>query len=105
MENPRVKPSILSISICHVATFHTVPLSHIKFETKPQASQTTQEKKPFTFYGPHDTSLTNTEPGGQLMGTTRTHYLDEVNLVTRSPLTKNKPSPTRKGKSFNGASK
>ena len=93
--NPRVMLSMPSISTCHVATFHTAPPSHIKFETKPQASQTTQEKKPFTFCSPHDTSLTTTEPGGQLMGVTRTHYLDEVNLVTRSPLTTNKPSPTR----------
>ena len=98
-------PSIPSISICHMATFHTVPPSLIKFETKPQASQATREKKLFTFCGPHDMSLTTTEPGGQLMGMTRTHYLDKVNLVTRSPLTTNKPSSTRKGKSFNGASK
>ena len=83
--NPRVMPLIPSISICHVATFHTTPPSLIKFETKPQASQTTQWKKLFTFCGPHDTSLTTTERGGQLMGLTRTRYLDEVNVMTRLP--------------------
>ena len=62
----------------HVATLRTAPPSCIKFGAEPQASQTTQEK-PFTFCGPHDTSLTTTEPGGQLMGVTRMHYLDEVN--------------------------
>ena len=84
--NPRVTPFIPSISICHVATFHTAPPSLINFETKPQASQTTQGKKLFTFCGPHDMSLTTTEPGGQLMGLTRTSYLDEVNVETRWPL-------------------
>ena len=59
--------------------FHTTPPSHIKFGTKPQESQTIREKKLFTFCGLHDTSLTTTEPGGQLMGMTRSHYLDEVN--------------------------
>ena len=72
-------PLILPINLCHVATFHTAPPSHIKFGTKPQASQTIQEKKLFTFYGLHDTSLTTTEPEGQLMGMTKSHYPDEIN--------------------------
>ena len=83
--NPRVMPLIPSIIICHVATFHTAPPSLIKFETKPQASQTTQWTKLFTFCGPHDTSLTTTEPGGQLMGLTRKRYSDEVSVMTTVP--------------------
>ena len=76
--NPRVMPSTPSISTCHMATLRTAPPSCIKFGAEPQASQTTQ-KKPFTFCGPHDTSLTTLELGGQLMGVTRMHYLDEAN--------------------------
>ena len=71
-------PLTPSISTRHVATLRTAPPSCIKFGAEPQVSQTTQEKL-FTFYGPHNTSLTTTEPGGQLMGVTGMHYLDEVN--------------------------
>ena len=71
-------PSTPSISTRHVATLRTAPPSWIIFRAEPQASQTTQEKL-FTFYGPHDTSLTTTKLGGQLMGVTRMRYLDEVN--------------------------
>ena len=40
---------------------------------------TDEEKKLFTFCGLHDTSLMTTEPGGQLMGMTKSHYPDEIN--------------------------
>ena len=62
----------------HVATLRVAPPLHIKFGAEPQESQTAQENF-FIFYGPHDTSQTTTEPGGQLMGVTRLRSLDEVN--------------------------
>ena len=99
--NPRGMPLIPPISRCHVAT----PPSLIKFEAEPQASQTTQRTKLFTFYGPHDTSLTTIEPGGNWWDR-REHV-----VVTRTqqwrgyPLMTNKPSSTRKWRPFNGASK
>ena len=61
-----------------MATLRVAPPFRIKFGAEPQESQTAQENF-FIFYGPHDTSQTTTEPGGQLMGVTRLRPLDEVN--------------------------
>ena len=72
-------PLTPSISTRHVDTLRTAPPLHIKFGTEPQESQTAQENF-FIFYGPHDTSQTTTEPGGQLTGVTRLRPLDEANV-------------------------
>ena len=102
--NPRVMPSMPSISMCHVATLHTAPPSCIKFETKPQATQKTQEK---TFHllwpswhvtddhrtwGATDGSDKNALPW-------RSQPSDEVIPGDEQP------SLTREGKSSNDASK
>ena len=76
--NPRVMPLTPQISARHVATLRVAPPLRIKFGAKPQESQTAQEN----FSSSMVLMTRHRRPqnlGGQLMGMTRLHPLDEAN--------------------------